>query len=142
MLTFASEEEAFAAAEEVYRAYNDELDQLLAGDEQADPLQYLTGSAYELELTGLRDLDVADLNVVGKSRLVSLDGVEVMGQGRDVKIVGLACVDSSELRLLDENGNDITPESRDDISVTRATFIQQDGILLISERQFERVGSC
>ncbi|AZS43520.1 hypothetical protein BWL13_01080 [Microbacterium oleivorans] len=42
---FASKEEAFAAAEATYRAYVDETNRLLAGDDKADPMNYLNGQA-------------------------------------------------------------------------------------------------
>ncbi|NKF30943.1 hypothetical protein HER21_31305, partial [Pseudomonas sp. BGM005] len=66
---FASEAEAFAAAEDVYRAYNE------AGNTRADDERFLTGRALSNDLETKRLLDENGLEVVGASDVVSFKGV-------------------------------------------------------------------
>src|SRR5690606_26029635 len=73
---FASEEEAFAAAEEVYRAYNDAGNARRNGESTRNPQDYLIGVALEGDidaLNQLRDTDVRLTGDVGVSSFTWLD---------------------------------------------------------------------
>jgi len=103
---FASDEEAFAAAEALYREYND------AGNTNADTSIYLTGSALESDISTERYLTDHDLSVTGESEIIAFDGTEAH-LGAIAKIHAQACLDVSASRVVDSDGTDVTPSDRD-----------------------------
>lgn len=101
---FASEEEAFAAAEETYRAYVDALNQVDLSDPKTfEPVYALTtGDALDAAKSSFTRMS-ADGWVVGGESVVSL--IESAGVDIERREVSLAiCVDVSGVTLVDENG--------------------------------------
>ncbi|MCM3780571.1 hypothetical protein [Microbacterium hydrocarbonoxydans] len=109
---FASEEEAFAAAEEVYRAYLIEVEARAAGDPTADPQQFLIGQALEDDIEGQRALREAGLTVLGTASLRSFDSGQIKRMTPDVDLVARVCVDLASTRVTDTTGADRTPVER------------------------------
>lgn len=109
---FASDEEAFAAAEATYRAYVDAVNARRADPEsQPDPTSYLTGKALEVDLDGDRQLEAMGLRIEGPSAVTSVLPLSATRGHAEV----LVCLDSSESRLLDEAGVNRTPTDRQDV---------------------------
>lgn len=105
---FASEEEAFAAAEETYRAYVAESNRVLAGDVEADPLLYLGGQALADEEEVQRLLDDSGQRLKGEFNLESFEGESWTSN----QVQAFACLDLAEVRIVSADGEDLTPEDR------------------------------
>lgn len=132
---FASEEEAFAAAEEVYRAYND------ASNGQAKTSDFLTGSALRSDLETKRYLKENDLTLRGDSEIVSFSGVEARLESI-AEIQAQVCLDVSDSRLLNTDGADITPADREDRWRLNVTITGSADALTISTSSVAEEASC
>ncbi|KQY96887.1 hypothetical protein ASD19_08020 [Microbacterium sp. Root53] len=107
---FASEDEAFAAAEETYRAYVDELNAYHAGDPGADPLKYFSGEMREREAELMKQSEDAGLRTEGDLKIVSVDqdAANVVAGAATIHLI--VCHDSSDRRLVNADGDDVTLE--------------------------------
>ncbi|WP_345751422.1 hypothetical protein [Microbacterium rhizophilus] len=105
---FASEEEAFAAAEDRYRAYNAAVNAYYSGDSSAEPLDFLTGGVRETDAEIRRQAEAAGLRFEGETTLKSIDrgGVTITAGLADVLLN--VCVDDTDLRLINADGKDVT----------------------------------
>lgn len=127
---FASEEEAFAAAEATYRAYVDAVNARRADPtSEPDPTSFLTGRALEVDLDGERKLAEMGLHVEGPSQVVSVSFNRASGTKADV----LVCLDSSTSRVMNEEGEDKTPSDRASVIGLDVTVIWADPSALIAE---------
>lgn len=109
---FASDEEAFAAAEATYRAYVDALNDVdLADPSTFEPVRgWLTGEALSESDRSLSGLRAQQLRVVGETaihriapQLVYRDGVTIQ-----------ACLDVTAVDLLDSDGESVVAHDRPD----------------------------
>lgn len=132
---FASEEEAFAAAEEVYRAYND------ASNSGSKTTDYLSGSALQSDLDTKRYLDENDLSLSGDSEVVSFSGVDAQLDGIS-KIHAQVCLDVSASRVIDETGADVTPADRESRWLLDVTMSGAADDLTISTSSVAEGSSC
>lgn len=112
---FASEEEAFAAAEEVYREYNEAGNARIAGESDPDPQDFLIGEALEADIDGIRFFDERNLRLTRGGTVASVEGIDYSTIGADARVSVLVCLDVSEVRLLDSNDTDVTPPDRGDV---------------------------
>ncbi|WP_223627912.1 hypothetical protein [Microbacterium sp. EST19A] len=126
---FASEEEAFAAAEETYRAYNE------AGNTTGDGIDFLTGSALEGELATTRYLQENGLTLEGASEIESFTGLEIDVGAANVVIQARVCVDVSNVVVLNRSGDDVTPIDRVDLLALDVTFVRTETELLIAKSE-------
>lgn len=115
---FASDEEAFAAAEETYRAYIDATNNIVLSDETTfEPLfATLTGPA----LDGAREefglMSDKGFIVDGESKIASievLDGSSMTASTLDV------CLDVSQVTLTNSSGESVVSETRPDVQTLR-----------------------
>jgi len=139
---FASEEEAYAAAEEVYRAYNDAGNARRAGESDADPQRYLAGLALEGDIDTQNLLSSSELHASGAASVESFAGESLRLDGTFATIIGVVCLDASGVALLDSSGNDVTPPERGDIISQRVTFGGADGSLLILDEAVSGGSTC
>jgi hypothetical protein len=139
---FASEEEAFAAAEKVYRAYNDAVNAELTGDAAADPTVYLAGSALETDIDSSRQIDSQNVTFVGDSVVAQFTGLEAALDRSPIEVDATACIDVSGTRLLDSSGTDVTPIDRPPRVLLELTFVESKGTLLISDTQAAEEFEC
>ncbi|MCD1268056.1 hypothetical protein B5M43_004230 [Microbacterium sp. MEC084] len=107
---FASEDEAFAAAEELYRAHVADLNAYYAGDRDYDSEDYLSGVPLQDEQNLLAQMDELDLKVDGELIVRSVDPQTATLTAGSAAITLITCLDSSQTRILDAEGNDVTPE--------------------------------
>lgn len=125
---FATDEEALAAAEEVYREY-------LAATDGSPDLDRLAAIAtadwldYERESVDLAN--EKGLHSVGNTELVSLS----IRQRDSDRFEAYACVDVSAVRVLDSSGADVTPASRPQQPQLLVSFVTRDNGLLIDGSQ-------
>lgn len=138
---FASEEEAFAAAEETYRAYVDALNQRRADEASSpDPQSFLTGKALEVDIDTQRQLDQSDLTITGRTSVTSVDPVSSQPGAGSVHLD--VCLDSSGTRVLNGAGEDVTPSDRESISLLTIAFLPSSSGLLIESSTTKVADEC
>jgi len=127
---FASEDAAFAAAEETYRAYVDAANARRADPNAVpDPQDFLIGDALERDIDSRRELDELGLHLQGPSTVTAIAGVSadlVTGN-----VVTHACYDSTAARVVNEAGVDVTAADRDPTVMVEVTTTLSDGELMI-----------
>lgn len=123
---FASEEEAFAAAEETYRAYVDALNQVDLSDPKTfEPVYALTtGELLEQEKKQLSQYHAEGAQVRGDSSL-TVAVLRSWDDSADVVVIA-ACVDVSEVDVLDIDGKSLVSAERPDVQSTLATMVPGD----------------
>lgn len=123
---FASEEEAFAAAEEVYRAYNDALNELdPALPATFEPL-YLLASG-DLEAADRKNFSVmhAEGHVIrGDARVVSFDGESSSPSFE--RVVAVVCLDVSAVEVTDAGGRSLVTPGRPNVYALSVEFVAGD----------------
>ncbi|MCI1020473.1 hypothetical protein HWD99_17740 [Microbacterium sp. C5A9] len=138
---FASEAEAFAAAEEVYRAYNEAGNDRRGGDKSVKPQDFLVGTALEGAIDGQNFLREHDVRLTGVILVMTFVG-EHSAPSEPPVVHALVCLDLSNARTMDASGNDVTPADRPTVIAQRVTFVH-DGIKLrISEEAEGDAESC
>lgn len=129
---FASEDEAFRAAEETYRAYVDAINARREDENSpVDPRSFLTGRALELDVETQRDLKEKGLHLTGPSVLASVANESFSGS----EVIITLCVDSTASRVLDDAGTDVTPPDRDEVIGIVATLVGDPTGLLIAKSE-------
>ena len=140
---FASEEEAFAAAEEVYRAYNDALNESRVTDNtETSPRSYLTGPALEGDLEATRYLEEQGLEIVGEGKVAGFDGTTARLASDGVEVTAEVCLDVSGTQVVDASGGNLTPQGRPTRLPLHVTFVFSDGALLISSSSLIDGDAC
>ncbi len=134
---FASEEEAFAEAEEVYRAYIDEGNRDAQGSHR-----FLTGDALEDELEASRLLEQRKLQLTGGSTIIFFSGVQASVRSSVGTIEAQVCLDVSASRLIDSEKTDVTPIERADRWLLDVTFVGSDGSMLIASSTLSEDSPC
>ncbi|MFF1541899.1 hypothetical protein ACFVWL_17640 [Microbacterium sp. NPDC058269] len=126
---FASEEEAFAAAEETYRAYTDALNAV-------DPTNPETfESTYAFSSGGVQKADRENFSMM-HAEGYSIDGSAVVTRfvGQTTKesselVTAIVCVDVSSVTVLDASGTSVVNPDRPDVYEIETTF-RWDGVRL------------
>ncbi len=139
---FASEEEAFAAAEETYRAHLDDLNAYYAGDTDYEPSDYLTGKPLTDERDLLNQMQELGLRVEGEIVLASLDRVEATEVSDAWSVKLQSCLDSSGTRILDRDGADVTPERDETITLDVELATNETGRFSIVESVVSEDEKC
>lgn len=122
--TFATEEEAFAAAEETYRAYVDALNQVdLSDPDTFEPVyEWTTGDAHSEARETFSQMH-ADGWSVGGATIASLVQPRLAGGKDATSSVELAvCLDVSSVTLLDATGQSVVSEERPDVQSMLVTL--------------------
>lgn len=119
---FASEEEAFRAAEETYRAYVDALNQVdLADPATFEPVfAWTTGEFNQAERKSLTQMAAERWTVGGESRITRIDPVSASPPLGDVEIG--VCVDVSTVMLVDASGVSQVSSNRPNVQSTVVTL--------------------
>lgn len=129
---FASEEEAFAAAEETYRAYNDAGNARRNGDQDPNPQDFLTGTALNGDIDALNQLRTAGRHLIGEVAVASVKPVAAdIGDG-ETQVDIIVCLDVTDTHVVDDDGTDVTPTSRDLLIAQAVSLIEVEQSLLIS----------
>lgn len=127
---FASEAEAFAAAEATYRAYVDAVNAKNSdGALDPRPTDFLIGDALDGELAADRQFTDLGIRLGGPIDVKSFDLSEVTASTAH----GAVCLDVSDARVLDAGGDDVTPPDRDELLGLALTFIWTPDGVLVSE---------
>ena len=143
---FASEEEALAAAEEAYAAYQAMSDLIGSeggvGPERIAP--FVTAERLADEERGFTVLREAGLRTVGQATFEVVDLQLAEQIGEDAQVVFYACVDIGGSRVINAQGSDVTPSDRANrllLEVIMETRNGQEPLLLASDEQWPS-GSC
>lgn len=136
---FASEEEAFAAAEETYRAY---VDALNAERSKVQPARgsrdYLTGAALKEDLGTDDILAERGWTIIGESHITGFTGEKSTSNS----VGALVCVDASATRVLDATGQDVTPPDREVRTSLVVEFVPSESGLLIAHSAIAEESIC
>ena len=111
---FSTEAEAFAAAEETYRAYFDALNQVDVSDPKTfEPLFALTtGEAYESDRKTMSEYHARKWTKTGDVVVTSFSGTEF--DPDSFSVAATACLDVSGTLLTDSAGESVVPPERAD----------------------------
>ncbi|GAA1248935.1 hypothetical protein JOF42_002915 [Microbacterium phyllosphaerae] len=139
---FASEEEAFAAAEEVYRAYNDAGNARIRGEQEPDPQSFLEGVALEGDIEGQGLLREWGFHASGEATIMSFVGREASVDDPIAEVTGYVCIDVSKLRVISRTGLDVTPPDRGDVVSQVVQFAGDSEHLMITRESSADEGSC
>ncbi|MEZ3160093.1 hypothetical protein AB1K54_06020 [Microbacterium sp. BWT-B31] len=138
---FASEDEAFAAAEETYRAYIDAVNARRTDPNSSPaPSSFLIGDALADSLAVDRDLEASGIRAVGDTGIERIDRNDAAPTHGRV-VIGV-CLNSQAVRAVNEPGQDVTPDERPDFALLRASLIQVDDRLLIEQSVTSRADGC
>jgi hypothetical protein len=138
---FASEEEAFAAAEATYRAYVDASNaRRVDPTAQPDPLEFLIGSALESDIDAATLQRQNGLSINGPTVVVDTRGHDYdPGNGR-VSIS--VCIDVAQARVVDQHGADVTPAERGDRASLDVRLVTSGDDLLIEDSSLAADQPC
>lgn len=116
---FASEEEAFAAAEATYRAYVDALNEVDLSDPATfEPVYaWLTGDALREERKSLTSMHSNGWTVSGSSQVDDFNAIEAD------PLSALACLNVSAIDLVDKAGVSQVGAGRHDVYALALTFV-------------------
>ncbi|MCT1476913.1 hypothetical protein [Microbacterium sp. p3-SID336] len=139
---FASEDEAFAAAETTYREYNDALNQV----DPADPKTF--EKVYEKTTGDFEDVDRKNLSVMHAEEVV-ITGTNVVIGFRPLdttptfdEIHARVCIDVSSVQILDKNGASLVDPGRTPVYVAEITFVRERDALAITHATRSAAPSC
>jgi len=139
---FASEEEAFAAAEEVYRAYNDALNDVDVNDPSTHEALYIltSGDFQAADRKAFSELRAENYSLKGETRITKFEGVA--SEKPYDEIVTLVCLDVSDSDVVDESGVSVVPADRPDVDAIRVTFRVIEGTPLIDHADRDESAGC
>ena len=120
---FATQAEAFAAAEETYRAYVDALNQVDLSDPETFEAVYAwtTGDANAEARRSFSEMHADRLSVSGES-VPTIVRPRVWGAGEDSEIQVAVCLDVSRVTLTNEIGESVVSEDRPDVQSMLVTM--------------------
>lgn len=124
---FASDEEALAAAEEVYREYL-AMSDLISSEGGARPERiapYVTEEWLEHELKTAQELAESGRRIIGESEITAVE----LQHRDDHQIVVYACHKLEQTMVIDANGRDVTPTNRPSEGLLEVTFVI-DGVAI------------
>ena len=120
---FATEEEAFAAAEETYRAYVEALNQVDLSDPETFEAVYAwtTGDANANERKTLTQMHADGWNVSGETAVRSFRGKTA--DLDSVQVDAVVCSDVSAVEVVDANGESVVSAERPDAYALAIEFV-------------------
>ncbi len=129
---FSSDEEAFAAAEETYRAYTEALNDVDTSDPATfEPIYaFETGDFAERDKKNLSTMHAEGYSMKGDTIVLSFDGTEA-NAARD-EVVGIVCVDVSATDIVDRSGQSIVPKDRAEVFAATVKFVAEGDELRIA----------
>lgn len=138
---FASEEEAFAAAEQTYRAYIDADNARRSNPNSVpDPQSFLVGQALEDDIDATTSFDQLGLRLIGDTEIRVIDFVASNPVLGDVQID--ACIDATQTKVLDSSGKDVTKSDRDPLVTLRVDMTTVGRGLLIEKSVAVESATC
>ncbi len=139
---FASEEEAFAAAEEVYRAYLAASSQIDTRDPKTfEPVfELTTGGVNKSDRESFSTMNAEKLDISGTTDLLTFEGTRAEPPYDEVG--AQVCLDVSDVTVRDEDGNSRVSPDRPDVYALSLTFSADGDRLLLSSSKKSDDASC
>jgi hypothetical protein len=139
---FASEEEAFAAAEEVYREFTDRMNRVDISDPRTfEPLYELTSGTFEAnDRESYSAMHAEGYVMTGKTRLLTFQGVST--EPPFEVVVANVCLDVSDVSVVNSDGVSQVSPDRGDISAVEITFQRDGADLLINAAKRNDPATC
>lgn len=134
---FASDEEAFAAAEETYRAFIRETNR-----EDGSEADYLAGQAVDDHIRAEQQLQDAGLRGVGEAKLSRFIVDPSSLRANRTALTAMACLDIAGVRVVNADGQDVTPAERPDLIALGVNMELSDGRFLIFKEFDEENDKC
>ena len=124
---FANEEEAFAAAEETYRAYVDALNQVDLSDPETFEAVYAwtTGEANANERTTLSQMHADGWLVSGSTAIAGFRGAKAE-LSDPIRVKAVVCSDVSDVAVFDSNGQSVVSDQRPEVYALAVEFVESD----------------
>lgn len=119
---FASDEEAFVAAEETYRAYTEALNNVDTNDPATfEPMfEYATGDFLAADKKTFSELHARHLVTQGEMKVVNFVGVKSRPPFEEIE--SMICVDVSETDVVDADGISQVSADRPSLNALNVTF--------------------
>lgn len=139
---FASDEEAFAAAEETYRAYTDALNEVDTSDPKTfEPMfAFATGNFLAADKETFSQLHAESLMTTGEMKVAQF--IPVSSKKPFDNAVAIVCVDVSATDVVDQEGESRVSPTRPDLNPLTVTFVASGGEMLISHASRDETGAC
>lgn len=120
---FASEEEAFAAAEETYRAYVDALNRVDLSDPKTfeDVYAWTTGDLNASDRTGLSNYHAEAATVSGESVVTTITSSDI--DLTEAATTMAVCLDVSSIEVVDAAGASLVDPDRVEVQSIRVTLV-------------------
>ncbi len=136
---FASDDEAFAAAEATYRAYSKALDARRVDPEaMPDPDSFLTGGALQGSIEGEQKLRDAGVHLEGSSSIVGVKHVSADSSSATITV----CLDVSGVTVLNSSGANVTPADRPALNALEIEVVSSTPQPLILRSDISDVAKC
>lgn len=125
---FSSEAEAFAAAEETYRAYVDALNQVDLSDPETfeDVYAWTTGDANAGARESFSQMHADGWTVTGTSGYSNFVGTDFDPGDSDETVKADVCLDVTNVDVLDAGGESVVPNDRRDRQPATLAFAEAD----------------
>jgi hypothetical protein len=139
---FASEEEAFAAAEEVYRAYLQASAEINTADPGTfEPVYELTSDGVNAsDRKSFSEMHAERLEMSGESKLLSFKGLA--SEPPYDLVTTAVCLDVSDVQVTDSDGNSRVNADRPDTYALELGFVTNDQHLLLSSSKKIEDAEC
>lgn len=139
---FASEDEAFAAAEATYRAYVDALNQRRVDENSSpDPQSFLSGNALSIDIETQQQLSDLGLKILGVTTIRDLEPFERSSWTED-RLLLQVCLDQQATQVVDSSGADVTPANRPQRQGLIITMANDKHHWLVSETTTGEESTC
>lgn len=139
---FASEDEAFAAAEATYReliALSNEVD--TSDPRTFEPLFELSSGDFEAsDRKAYSTMHADGISIAGDNKVISFAGLSSAPPYTTVE--ARACLDVSEVNVTDADGNSVVDPSRPDVYGLRLTFVAEGAQYTVNEAHPETEATC
>lgn len=139
---FASEEDAFAAAEETYRAYTDALNSVVPADPSTFERTYAfsSGGVQKADRENFSTMHAEGYEIFGDAVVTKFSELDTKNS---LKVVlAVICVDVSDVSVRDASGSSVVSPNRPDVYEVEATFRWDGTSLRVDEVQRVEGDTC
>ncbi len=139
---FASEEEAFAAAEETYRAYTEALNKVDTTDPDTFEALYdfSRGDFEASDRETFSMMHAEGYRIAGTTKVLHFAGVEASHDFETA--TARVCLDVSDVTVTDSTGESVVNPNRPNIYALEVTFVSQPPRMLIDSATTQEDEAC
>lgn len=139
---FASEEEAFAAAEETYQAYTQALNNVDISDPDTfeSVYEHTTGDFRSRDKKNLTSMHAEEYVMTGATTVVKFDGEQF--DAAETSVTATVCIDVSQTDIQNSKGASVVPADRPGVFGATVIFVEDAGRLLVTRADPAEDGIC